>query len=98
MSPDGKKLAYHDLTGDRIQVVALRKGATPVTLLQPVSDYVSDPYAALTWGPNGKVLAVSSGMSYGTVGSPLYIVNADGTGLSAVPGIDDAYAPTWWPE
>jgi len=32
------------------------------------------------------------------VGSPLYVLGADGSGLSSVPGIDDAMDPAWRPE
>jgi hypothetical protein len=28
----------------------------------------------------------------------VYIVNADGAGLSAVPGVDNALAPAWRPK
>ena len=98
LSPDGKTIAYHDLSGNRIQVVPLSRGATRVTLLEPVSDYIKDPLAAIAWAPSGDALALSSSGWYSIVGSPLYIVNVDGTGLSSVPGIDDASGPTWWQE
>jgi len=37
-------------------------------------------------------------MYYGQYGSRLYVVNADGSGLAAVPGIEHAIGPSWRPE
>lgn len=98
-SPDGTMLAYHDLDGDRVVVVPLRRTGSTVTLLEPVTDIIiGNLEAAFAWAPDGKALAVASNDGGGPDGSPLYIVNADGTGLSAVPGIEDAMDPAWRPE
>ena len=67
-----------------------------MSLLDPVSDYITgDLEAAPAWAPDGKAVAVAA---FGSIGSPLYIVMADGSGLSAVPGIDNAADPAWRPE
>lgn len=98
-SPNGKMLAYHDLDGDHVVVVPLPRARAPVTLLKPVSDYITDDReVALSWSPNGKALAMASNDGDGLYGSRLYIVNADGSGLSAVPGIDNAVDPVWRPQ
>jgi Tol biopolymer transport system component len=53
-------------------------------------------YTAFSWTPDGKALAMASGE--GIAGSRLYIVNADGSGLSRVPDVVDALDPAWRPE
>ena len=52
----------------------------------------------MTWSPNGKALALASNDGGGISGSRLYVVNADGSGLVAVPGVDSAKEPAWRPE
>lgn len=95
-SPDGKRLAYHDLDADRVEVAPLSRAGTPVSLLDPVSDYIKgDLEAAPAWAPDGKALAVAA---FGAIGCPLYIVLADGNGLSAVPGVENGADPAWRPE
>ena len=72
-----------------------------MTLLKPVSDYVhigiseqNDLTVTAAWTPHGKALAVASSSYYGFVGSRIYVVNTDGSGLSAVPGhIENADRP-----
>lgn len=92
LSPDGKKIAIQ--TSETVGVVATRGSSSPVTLLDPVSDFIVDPDAAAAWTSDGKALAMASG---GPMGSRLYVVNADGSGLSAVPGVDTATYPAWRP-
>ena len=98
LSVDGKRIAIHDINGPRLVVVPVHGSDTPVTLLDPVSEFIPDPYAAAAWTPNGKALAVASSDCEGLSGSRLYIVNADGSGLSAVPGIENAEDPAWRPK
>jgi len=103
VSPDGASLAYDDPTADAMLVKPLQEGPEPVVVLEPVSAYVPDnfdgvPLAVAAWRPDGKVLVVASYNVHSPEGSPLYVVNADGTGLSAVPGIDRAMDPAWRPE
>ena len=105
LSPDGKWVARHDVEADRLVVVPVRGGGAPVMLLDPVTAYAEgqmvaegplSPAIDVTWSPDGKALAIA-GQSE-THFSRLYIVNADGTGLSAVPGVDAAEKPAWRPE
>lgn len=95
-SPDGKAVAYYAFNRDRIEIVSSQRGGADV-LLKRVSDYVRDFKAGLAWTADGKALAVSSGGSESN-GSPIFVVNADGSGLSAVPGVEWAYDPTWRPQ
>jgi Tol biopolymer transport system component len=95
LSPDGKWVARHDVKADRLVVAQVSGGGAPVTLLDPVAAYARVS-VEVAWSPNGKALAVA-GQSE-TSFERLYIVNADGTGLSAVPGVDSAKDPAWRPE
>jgi hypothetical protein len=52
----------------------------------------------LAWTPDGKAISVPNSTGEGTAGSPIVVVRADGSGLSAVPGIDSASDPAWRPE
>ena len=95
LSPDGNWVARHDVETDRLVVVPVRGGEDPVTLLDPVAAYAEISVDA-AWSPDGKALAIASQSETGF--SRIYIVNADGPGLSAVPGITDAREPAWRPE
>ncbi|MCX6373496.1 MAG: LpqB family beta-propeller domain-containing protein, partial [Actinobacteria bacterium] len=95
LSPDGRRIAICDSKRDRVVVMALHGGGHPVTLLEPVSDYAASDGpsrdATLAWAPDGKALALATSAG-------LYIVNVDGSGLSAVPGVGAALDPAWRPE
>jgi len=95
VSPDGRRVALQDETADRLEVLPVG-GGKAVTLLDPATDYLGDILAVVGWSPDQKALAIAGLFDNG--GTRLYIVNADGTGLSAVPGIDAARDPAWRPE
>jgi Tol biopolymer transport system component len=103
LSPDGKTLAIHDYTNDRIVALAVDGTGSPVTLLDQPSRYL-DPQGKLgkkwasAWTSDGKAVVLTTDLSYSVHGTRLYIVNADGSGLSAVPGIDTAIDASWRPE
>ena len=96
LSPDNKRMAVHDVNSHRLLVIPVQGRATPVTLLAPISDFITDPYAPPAWTPDGKALAVASSDWQGE-GSRLYVVNADRSVLSAVPGAGMALDPAWRP-
>jgi Tol biopolymer transport system component len=106
LSPDGKTIAIYDTLWDRVEAFATRGGGTRTTLLDPVGDFITGnwledkrtSYANPAWSPDGKALALASSNDGVPRGSRLYIVNADGSGLSAVPGIETASDPAWRPE
>ena len=94
LAPDGKRVARYDAEADRLTVVSVRGGGAPVTLLDPVATYAEDS-VDVAWSPDGEALAIA-GQSESDF-TRLYIVNGDGTGLSAVPGVDAAKEPAWRP-
>ena len=102
LSPDGDKVALQDVGTDRLEIVPASGTGTPVVLLDPVTAYLGKASADVAWSPNGRALAIA-GLSDTGSGpkdgfSRLYIVNADGSGLSAVPGIEAARDPAWRPQ
>jgi Tol biopolymer transport system component len=98
VSPDGKRIAFHDENTDRLVIVGARGGGAQVRLLDPVADYTEDPTVDVSWSPDGKALAIAGLYDSSEWVTRLFIVNADGTGLSAVPGIEVARDPAWRPE
>ena len=105
LSPDGKTLAVFEELADRI-VLLPADGGAPVTLVDQVTakGYVPhDTYGAtygvaLTWSPDGKAIAFASTYGGFCPGSALYVVNADGSGLSVVPNTGMIWEPSWRPE
>ena len=101
MSPDGTKLALHD-QAKRLYVAPVQSDAAgQVTLLDETQGYVFDPLARVSWSSDGAAMAFSSDSMYLSdrySGSYLFVVNADGTGLSRVPGLPRVFDPAWRPE
>jgi Tol biopolymer transport system component len=96
LSPDGQTVALQDVKTDRLEIVSLRGDGQGAILLDPVADYLGKAAADVSWSPDGEAVAVAG--LFDTGWTRLYIVNTDGTGLSAVPGIDAARDPAWRPE
>jgi Tol biopolymer transport system component len=101
MSPDGTKLALHD-QAKRLYVAPVQNDAAgQVTLLDETWGYVADPFTRVSWSPDGAAMAFSCDsmlLSNRYSGSYLFVVNADGTGLSRVPGLPRIFDPAWRPE
>jgi len=75
--------------------------AGQATLLDETRGYVSDPFTRVSWSPDGAAMAFSSDSMCLTAsysGSPLFVVNAYGTGLSRIPGLSRVFDPAWRPE
>jgi Tol biopolymer transport system component len=98
-SPDGTKAAFQDETIlPAVLVVTAANGGDKVKILDPVQTYLGRATANPSWSPDGKVLAVAANIWTDTqFDTGIFIVNADGTGLSVVPGIDAAFDPAWRP-
>jgi len=103
VSPDGKRLALYYNNKDSVVVLPTNGAKDSVTVLEPVSDFIpGGSIPALAWTPDGQALGVATS-SWGiegadAAGSRLYLLNDDGSGLSAVPGIEAAQDPAWRPK
>jgi hypothetical protein len=99
VSPDGTTVAGFDPGNDRISAVPLRGDGAAVTLLDRASDYITgggEPTGA--WTLDGTALVLGSSNWGEFRGSGLYVVNADGSGLSEIPTVKNALSPAWRPE
>jgi Tol biopolymer transport system component len=102
LSPDGKTLAIHDYMNNRIVAIPVDGNGSPVTLLDQAYQYI--PLGGVFgcwvpgWSPDGKALVLTTTSLGGDTGPRLYIVNADGSGLSAVPGVKHAMDAAWGPK
>jgi TolB protein len=99
VSPDGKSVAAYVATDGRIVAAPLRGDAAPLTLLDRASHFFPDggePTGA--WTADGRALVLGSSNVGETRGSNLYVVYADGSGLSMVPNVEHAICPDWRPE
>jgi Tol biopolymer transport system component len=97
-SADGKHLVLHDTQRDRLVVLPVSGQGSPVVLVDKVSRYVPSATVSLTWSPDGKAIAFSACLEENDPhGSPLYVVNADGSGLSMVPNTQGMAEVAWRP-
>lgn len=101
LSPNGGSMAICDAESSRVVVGAVDGAATPVTLVDLMSDPVDlGSRSSPSWRQDGTALVMAtsaSGVDFAS-GSGLYVVNADGSGLSRVPGVNCAFDPAWRPE
>lgn len=98
LSPDGRQIAAQNIAGntDRLVLVPLGSESPQVTLLNPVSSYMPGSITPdVSWAAGGQSLAVAALYDKGF--TRIYVVNADGSGLSVIPGIEDARDPAWRP-
>jgi TolB protein len=94
-SPDGSQIAF--LTFDEMpfgavpRIYVINVDGTGLRKLSPPTDneFVLDD--SPTWSPDGTKLAFTRDWL-------LYIINADGTGVTAVPNVDFATGPAWSPD
>src|SRR5882762_4002928 len=93
-SPDGCQIAYRSGFDQQVSpwIAIVHADGTGARQLTPEPDpnefaYYESP----TWSPDGSRLAF-------TKNSVLQVINADGTGLSALPNEDLALNPSWSPD
>jgi Tol biopolymer transport system component/DNA-binding winged helix-turn-helix (wHTH) protein len=99
-SPDGRLIAYHDMSGNGVWVVPSRGGAA-----HKVADFGAHP----TWSPDGRRIAFQSrppadlnaGGAFGAE-STIWIVDVDGQAAPrplTAPGkpVGSHGMPQWWP-
>jgi len=93
-SPDGCQIAYRSGVDQQVSpwIEIVNADGTGARQLTPAPDpnefaYYESP----TWSPDGSRLAF-------TKNSALHVINADGTGLTALPNEDQALNPSWSPD
>jgi Tol biopolymer transport system component len=94
LSPDGTRIAIHDTAQSRIMVIPMNAPGTPATLVD--TDF-GCLFVAIAWSPDAQALALACSDYMLHIGSDLYIVNADGSGLTAIPIPEGAFDPSWGP-
>jgi len=97
LSPDGTRIALDDHKY-RLYVAPVQGADQPVTLLDPTYNFMDDLWAGPAWSPDGEALAIATNSINLATGSPIYVINADGSGLSRIPGITRAFDLSWRPE
>jgi len=99
VSPDGRTVAAYVPKEDRIVTVPWQAGAAPVTLLARASHYFRNGGMPIArWTSDARKLVVGSSNLGEYRGSVLYLVNADGSGLTRIPHVKDALCPDWRPQ
>ena len=87
VSPDGSTIAAYARKTDRFIAIPFRGDGPAITLLDRASfDYfMGGGYPNLSLDPDGKKLVLGSGNLPGGswLGKALYVVNADGSGLTS---------------
>ena len=98
LSPDGSKFTL-DGAGE-LRIVPVQGDGPEVLITTLVNYLVPEPFTVPSWSPDGTHLAItgSSDPFGGADGGPIYIVQVDGSGLSAVPGVNGARDAAWRPE
>ena len=96
LSPNGKRLAiFEQYPRSCISVLPASGRGRPKAIVKPVPDSISGGMVSLSWSPDGKAIAFSDDGYNAPPGSGLFIVNADGTGLSMVPGTGPVWGVAW---
>jgi len=102
LSPDGKQLAVFDQEHDHLVLLPASGGGTAVVLVDDMSRYVPSLSVRMAWSPDSTAIAFAASSDKSQTSSPagsaLYIVNADGSGLSVVPNTGKVWDPAWRPE
>jgi TolB protein len=96
LSPDGTQLAVAD--GEAHRIVLLPFGANGPSRTLIDTDYLWRA-VVISWSPDGKALALGTG-DYDVhtyKGDKVVVVNADGSGLSAIPNSTGG-EPAWRPQ
>jgi TolB protein len=94
LSPDGTLLAIHNKNQNQIEILTMDGSQQPMTLVD--KDFRYD-FVQIAWSPDGKRLALARADLLNVYGFPVYIVNADGSGLTTIPHADDAISIAWRP-
>jgi Tol biopolymer transport system component len=97
LSPDGTRITLE--SAGQLRIAPVRGGGPEVLITNLVSYLMPEPWTVPSWSPDGTQLAITgSSVFLPPSGSPLYIIDADGSGLSGVPGVTGARDAAWRPE
>ena len=96
LSPDGAKFTLE--SKGQLRIVPVQGGGPAVLITSLVNYLFPEPLTVPSWSPDAKHLALTGCSFTSAAGSSLYIINADGSGLSAVPGVTAARDAAWRPE
>jgi Tol biopolymer transport system component len=94
LSADGSQLAVGDHEAGRIVVLPHGSSGSARTLID--TDYGWDTIR-LSWSPDGKALVMGFAPLYPAGPDKMVVVNADGSGLSAIPNVK-GMEPAWRPQ
>ena len=95
-SPDGARVAFQQDPGLHPEIWTANADGTDLRQLTSNSDADRHP----AWSPDGTKIAFASDRAPGTALSDLYVMNADGSGQTALtntPTVDEDY-PSWSPD
>jgi TolB protein len=98
VSPDGSTIAAYATNTDRLITMPFRADGPAVTLLERASQYFlggGNPAIGSRWSSDGKKLVLGSDNTGADGG--VYIINADGSGLTRIPDVTQAREPDWRP-
>jgi Tol biopolymer transport system component len=95
LSPDGTKMAIHNVEDHRIEVIPIDASGPSVILVDSDFGCVS---VAISWSPDEQALALACSAIGMLTGSDLYIVKADGSSITTVPNTGYAFDPVWSPK
>jgi Tol biopolymer transport system component len=94
LSPDGTKMAIHNMKDHSIDVIPADGVGAPVTIVESDFECV---FVAMSWSPDGQALALACSAWDMPTGSDLYIAKADGSSITIVPNTGDIFDPAWRP-
>ncbi len=98
LSPDGKWLLYWDVTRKALVRAPSGGAGEEVVLIDGLDRYFPRTEAvASAWSPDGSMIALTADVTRFVPASPLYVMNADGSGLREVPGAGRGWNATWRP-
>ena len=98
VSPDGSTIAAYAQDTDRLIAVPYGAGGPAVTLLARASHYFPNGGMPLAhWASDGMKLVLGSSNVGEGGGAGLFLVNADGSGLTRIPDVTQAIGPDWRP-